>query len=164
MSEADPTRAKQVLRAQLKARRGAVGAEERARASRRVAEKLIARTDWASIDALHVYLSAPAWGEIDTEPIIAFTRAHWPGIEVVSPTLAADQPPPRGSFDLIIVPVLGFDDSNTRLGLGAGFYDRFLAGQPHAAKVGLAYAWARVPEGIPHEPHDVPLDAIVTDA
>ena len=64
---------------------------------------------------------------------------------------------------LILVPVLGFDRDCYRLGLGGGFYDRFLAGQASATTVGLAYDWAFVPEGLPREEHDVPLDRIVTD-
>ncbi len=58
--------------------------------------------------------------------------------------------------------MLGFDDDNATASPRRG-YDRLLAGRPEARKIGLAYAWARVAGGVPREPHDVALDAIVTE-
>ena len=158
-----PAAAKAELRARLAAHRRRTPAAEREQASQRAADNLIGAVEWPGLRSIHVYVSQAAWGELDTRAIIVFSRERWPAIEVVSPTLAARQPVPSRPFDLIVVPVLGFDDGNNRLGLGAGFYDRFLAGQPRALKIGLAYSWARLPHGLPREPHDVPLDRIITD-
>jgi 5-formyltetrahydrofolate cyclo-ligase len=163
MTASPATPSKAQLRAELGARRAALSIEERDRASRAVADNLVGRVDWASTESLHIYAAVTAWRELDTSRIVGHVRDRWPQIEIVSPTTEPDQPLPDRSFDLIIVPVLGFDDENFRLGLGAGFYDRFLAAQPGATTIGLAYRWARVAEGLPREPHDVPLDAIVTD-
>jgi 5,10-methenyltetrahydrofolate synthetase len=76
-------------------------------------------------------------------------------------------PKPRGTeqFDpeLLIVPCVGYGPRGVRLGYGGGFYDRTLASlapRPHTA--GLAYRHAYVPWLLP-EPHDVPLDAILTE-
>jgi len=69
--------------------------------------------------------------------------------------------PPR-QFDLVIVPLLGFDDKGNRLGRGKGWYDRFLALQPKALKVGVALEIQRV-ESIPVEVHDVALDVVFTE-
>ena len=69
---------------------------------------------------------------------------------------------PENRYDVVIVPVLGFDRAGYRLGLGQGWYDRFLATQPSARKVGLAYGWARL-DLLPHEPRDIPLDCIITE-
>ena len=80
---------------------------------------------------------------------------------------------PVAEVDWVWVPLLAFwpvRSSNAgmaanspahRLGYGAGFYDRFLA-QIQAPKVGLAFEMQRV-NGWPIEPHDVPLDFVVTE-
>jgi 5-formyltetrahydrofolate cyclo-ligase len=154
---------KRELRAGLVARRRATSAAERERASQRVAESLIAAVDWPRVGSLHVYASVADWGELDTEPIVAYARERSPAIDVVVANAKADAEIPARAFDVIVVPVVGFDDDNFRLGLGGGFYDRFLAGQSQATSFGLAYAWAHVAQGLPHEPHDIPLDTIITD-
>ena len=61
----------------------------------------------------------------------------------------------------VIVPALRIDQSGFRLGQGGGYYDRAL---PHlnAWKIGLVYAGELSSEGLPHEAHDVPLDAAAT--
>ncbi len=62
----------------------------------------------------------------------------------------------------IIVPMLAFDRSGNRLGYGAGYYDRFLAGLPHIKKIGLAFSCMET-GCIPCEPNDVKMDLVVTE-
>ena len=67
--------------------------------------------------------------------------------------------------DLLIVPLLAFDNDGYRLGYGAGYYDRYLS--EHRRKrtiraIGIAYAGQHVAK-LPHEQHDEPLDAVVTE-
>jgi 5-formyltetrahydrofolate cyclo-ligase len=65
-------------------------------------------------------------------------------------------------LDLIVVPGLAFSTEGNRLGRGAGFYDRFLATVPQTTfKVGVCFEFQLVP-AIPHEPHDITMDAIVS--
>lgn len=64
-------------------------------------------------------------------------------------------------IDLIIIPGAGFDRSGNRLGLGAGFYDRFLQKTPRALKIALAFQF-QIVDKIPVESHDQKIDAIVT--
>jgi 5-formyltetrahydrofolate cyclo-ligase len=156
-------RTKEELRSELLARRRALSADDVAAASRAIAERALAEIGWRTVRALHVYAPVAAWGEVDTTPLVSAVQAQWPGVAIARPGQDKDQPIPSEPFDVIAVPVVGFDRDNNRLGLGGGWYDRFLAGQPDARKVGLAYAWALVPEGLPVEPHDVPLDCVVTD-
>ncbi|WP_428635040.1 5-formyltetrahydrofolate cyclo-ligase [Sedimenticola sp.] len=72
------------------------------------------------------------------------------------------------SLDLIIAPLVAFDDQGNRLGMGGGFYDRTLAYLAHRTAwhkprlFGAAYAFQQVTE-LPHQPWDVPLEGIVTD-
>ena len=110
---------------------------------------------------MHVYRAVAEWGELDTSELVAWLAAAWPEIEVVQPTLSKEQPFPEREFDLIVIPALGFDRDNNRLGLGGGWYDRFVAQQPQAQKIGVAYAWAVVEDGIPVEPWDMKLDLVV---
>ena len=58
----------------------------------------------------------------------------------------------------IVVPALRIDQAGYRLGQGGGYYDRAL---PHlsAWRIGLVYAGELNSEALPHEPHDIPLDA-----
>ena len=78
-------------------------------------------------------------------------------------TLAPEYSAPRAKPDLILMPLLGFDKHGTRLGYGGGYYDRTLAHLPKRPRlVGFAFARQEV-DHIPREPHDVPLDAIVTE-
>ena len=61
----------------------------------------------------------------------------------------------------VVVPALRIDQSGFRLGQGGGYYDRALA-HMKAWKIGLVYAGELSSEVLPHEPHDVPLDAAAT--
>ncbi len=64
---------------------------------------------------------------------------------------------------LLLVPCVGYGPGGVRLGYGGGFYDRTLAAlSPRPYTVGLAYGHAFVP-GLEAEPHDMPLDAILSD-
>ena len=61
----------------------------------------------------------------------------------------------------IVVPALKIDQSGFRLGQGGGYYDRALKNLD-AWKIGLVYAGELSSEVLPHESHDVPLDAAAT--
>jgi 5-formyltetrahydrofolate cyclo-ligase len=65
----------------------------------------------------------------------------------------------------ILVPLLAFDKGGFRLGYGGGYYDRTLAGlraRGHVLAIGIAYGGQET-ESLPREPHDQPLDMIVTE-
>jgi 5-formyltetrahydrofolate cyclo-ligase len=64
--------------------------------------------------------------------------------------------------DFLLVPLLAFDRRGHRLGYGAGFYDRTLAGLPGRDALGVAYAGQEVPE-VPAGDADMALDAVATD-
>ncbi|MEQ1899747.1 MAG: 5-formyltetrahydrofolate cyclo-ligase [Devosia sp.] len=78
-------------------------------------------------------------------------------------TLAPSELAPQVEPDVIIMPLLGFDKLGTRLGYGGGYYDRTLARMGRKPRlIGLAFSAQELP-AIPREPHDVPLDAVVTE-
>ena len=64
-------------------------------------------------------------------------------------------------IDVVIVPGLAFDVSGGRLGLGGGFYDRFLPLAVNAVKIALAYDFQLV-ESLPLEPHDFKINGVLT--
>ena len=65
---------------------------------------------------------------------------------------------------LILVPGVAFDPTGRRLGHGTGTYDRLLAKCPDAFLLGLCPASRLLPpDTIPFAPHDIPVDAILTN-
>lgn len=66
-----------------------------------------------------------------------------------------------GEIDVCVLPLLAADGQFYRLGYGGGYYDRFLSGK-NIFKVGLCYDF-QLTGRVPHEPHDIRLDALVTD-
>jgi len=72
-----------------------------------------------------------------------------------------------GTMALVVAPLVGFDASGQRLGMGGGWYDRsFAFRKTHAPPpwlVGAAFATQQCEDGITRQPWDVALDAVCTD-
>jgi len=68
---------------------------------------------------------------------------------------------PELSPGLVIVPLLAFTERAERLGQGGGHYDRWLAANPDAVAVGLAWD-CQLADELPMESHDRNLHAVVT--
>ena len=69
--------------------------------------------------------------------------------------------------DLVICPLLAYDDKGMRLGYGGGFYDRtirHLRRKKQTRYMGLAFSEQKSYHDLPSEEHDVPLDAILTES
>ncbi|MDX1693673.1 MAG: 5-formyltetrahydrofolate cyclo-ligase, partial [Ketobacteraceae bacterium] len=71
-------------------------------------------------------------------------------------------------LDLILTPLVGFDEAGNRMGMGGGFYDRTFAFLKDGSKprrptlLGLAHECQKV-DSITTEAWDIPMDGIVTD-
>jgi 5,10-methenyltetrahydrofolate synthetase len=66
--------------------------------------------------------------------------------------------------DILLVPLVGFGRAGDRLGYGGGYFDRTLASmEPRALSIGVGFELSRIETSFP-QAHDVPLDAIVTEA
>ncbi|MFZ5780509.1 MAG: 5-formyltetrahydrofolate cyclo-ligase [Pseudomonadota bacterium] len=66
--------------------------------------------------------------------------------------------------DIVVAPAVGFDPACYRLGYGGGFFDRTLAAlQRRPRVIGVAFAVQAIRTIFP-QPHDVPMDMIVTEA
>jgi 5-formyltetrahydrofolate cyclo-ligase len=177
---------KELLRQKLKAERLSMSPDEVREQSIKVVDKLVTVIDWPQVKNLHIYMPIVSLREVDTWPLLRHIWQRYPYIETaISPAhktvgfqaIKADlftkwegslpKPlvllPADYKFDTIIVPALAYDAANYRLGWGGGFYDRFLATQPDAQKIGLCYQKGFIKAGLPREPHDISLDQIITD-
>ena len=95
-------------------------------------------------------------------------RAWSLGETLVEGPYNTKQPPPElpeVTPDVILAPMLAFDDAGWRLGYGGGFYDRTLAGLRAAGRrvvaLGIAYDGQHV-DSVPTGPHDMRLDGVLT--
>jgi len=90
------------------------------------------------------------------------------GEELIAGKFGIPEPPADSAAlvpDILLVPLLAFDEKRHRLGYGGGFYDRTLARlkpQKKTLAVGLAYEM-QLYNILPHEPNDVRMDIIITD-
>ena len=67
--------------------------------------------------------------------------------------------------DIILVPLVAFDNNLNRLGYGGGYYDRVikkLSGKKKILKIGLAFSVQKI-NNVPVTKYDKKLDYIVTD-
>ncbi|MDE3239096.1 MAG: 5-formyltetrahydrofolate cyclo-ligase [Paracoccaceae bacterium] len=90
-------------------------------------------------------------------PETEMIRGDW-NIPVPSPDVERVLP------DVLLAPLVGWDDAGYRLGYGGGYFDRTLAALgPRRLVIGVGFQAARLATIYP-QPHDIPLDAIVTEA
>lgn len=68
----------------------------------------------------------------------------------------------RGEIELVLVPALCYDRKGFRLGMGGGYYDRWLTGY-HGPTVGLCRE-ALLLDTLPTESHDCPVNVVITPA
>lgn len=176
---------KAALRRKAHAARAALDADFRADAAQAVAGHFFEQIGFGPQDVVAGYWRIR--DELDCQPILI--RLMDSGQTVVLPVVTGDETPldlrvweadaplyeagfgtlapsdlaPRAAPDLVLVPLLGFDQTGTRLGYGGGYYDRTLAAlEKRPLLVGLAFSSQELPF-IPRLDHDLPLDAVVTE-
>lgn len=174
---------KQELRQRLIAARRALTPDAKAEADARIAARLLQWLELHEVKTLGGYLpiagepdlsamyaALPARGIVLAMPVVL--ERHHPLVFVrwkAGDALAKDAsgtmaPTARGDDvqpDAVLAPCIGFTSDNLRLGFGGGYFDRTLAQVPRPKAVGIAYAFAKV--AFAAEPHDIPLDTIITD-
>jgi 5,10-methenyltetrahydrofolate synthetase len=146
--------------------------QDRQKFSDAIARKLMA-FDWTNVHLLHCYEPIKNLNEVNTALFIREIERHFPNVQLFTSryignewrivSLQDETVQQSTHFDVIIVPMLGFDEHLHRIGYGGGYYDRFLATQEQAQKIGLCFELCQVKQ-IPSEAHDIPLDIIVTEA
>jgi 5-formyltetrahydrofolate cyclo-ligase len=178
------------LRRAARRRRVALGAAARRRAARQILLHVMRQPWMRRGTAVALYCAAGS----EFDPTALRARAVRRGCRVYLPRLVdhrdcrmlmcpdtggrlqpnrlgIGEPPAHGAIapaalDVVLLPLSAFDAAGTRLGAGAGYYDRLLAFR-HGRRgapllVGLAFDCQRS-EAIPAATHDVPLDAVITE-
>ena len=116
------------------------------------------------LQALGAHLALP---RVEDSGHISF-RAWQFGDELVDGPMRLKQPSSDADIvqpTLVLLPLLAFDGFGNRLGYGKGYYDRALTRLRETGRAfacGIAYSGQEV-ERVPDEPHDVPLDWVVTE-
>ena len=82
------------------------------------------------------------------------------GIPEPDPTRSEEVRPEE--LDFVICPCTAFDGGHRRLGMGGGYYDRFLPKCTHATVIAAAFDCQRADE-LPEEPFDIRMDSVVTE-
>jgi 5-formyltetrahydrofolate cyclo-ligase len=177
---------KRELRSELISARSRLSPVERSTLSDLIAGRLADLAICSSAKMVGLY--APLGTEVDSGPMarmilerggrIAYPRtipgdrrlvfcACWPA-ELERGPLGAAEPPsdarviPLEEIDCFILPGLGFSRDGLRLGRGGGYYDVTLKQAASARRIGVGFS-LQLRDELPREPHDVPLDAVVTD-
>jgi 5-formyltetrahydrofolate cyclo-ligase len=176
--------AKTALRKALKAARGALDPATKVQWDAQIGAQVVAWWRMRQVATIGVYW--PLAGEPDLRaayselaragvqlalPVVmerdaALSFVEWTPGEPMIPDEMGVQVPATLRFverpPALLIPCLGFNDENYRLGYGGGYYDRTLAAAPRPATLGIAYGNQRAV--FSHAAYDVPLDVIVTEA
>lgn len=106
-----------------------------------------------------ICMRAVAVGDVDATPFIAHPTRAFTAADVDStrfPIVAAD------TLNMIIVPLVAFDQTGARLGYGGGCYDRYLPMlSPACQIIGIAFDEQRI-NHVPTDAHDLPLPNIIS--
>jgi 5-formyltetrahydrofolate cyclo-ligase len=184
------------LRSQIRSRRRALTGQERRRHAEQLARTLSGHPlFWR---ARHIAFYLPNDGEMDLTPLIRRSvamgkRCYLPVISRIShnrlwfaeyrpgeklrPNLYGIPEPANGKWqgrspiglDLILMPLVGFDERGNRLGMGGGYYDRTLAYLRHRRYwhrpllLGVAYDFQKL-ERLESEVWDVPMHGVITES
>lgn len=181
---------KPFLREELKRRRLSLSAGKVFAKSEQESKRIAELVNWHLVKQLHIYAPISRQNEVSTWQIISYVWRQHPQIKVFVPgdvnqdglrsrqvnhttlwTISSGPPLPQAAplsdlddaYDVIIVPLLGFDNKLHRVGYGGGYYDRLMASQPSSLKIGLGYECGHVAGRIASEQHDIQLDMVITE-
>ncbi|HEX9391287.1 MAG TPA: 5-formyltetrahydrofolate cyclo-ligase [Usitatibacteraceae bacterium] len=179
---------KKLLREQILARRDALAPVVRSAASREMTQRLLAEPGYIKASAVLAYMSFGT--EVDTAAfvtqvlhdgkLLALPRIHKPSQtlrlhrvnrldELMSGVWGIREPhgeAPAASLDeidFVLMPGVAFDGRGARLGYGAGYYDRLLAGSPRRAQRVAAAFDVQIVDAVPDDAHDQRLDIIISE-
>jgi len=179
------------LRRHFRAQRRELSSVIQTQHALRVAQTLRASSVLASAQCIGLYMAND--GEVDLAPLATeLTDGNWrlalpvvgaptemefyyyrPGDELVPNRFHIPEPNASAELvkaaqiDLLLIPVVAFDRAGNRLGMGAGYYDRYLARQHARARpliIGVAHEVQRSDRPLPTESWDIPMDHVITEA
>jgi 5-formyltetrahydrofolate cyclo-ligase len=190
--EASQKALKSSLRQRVRVQRRNIGAEERLALDNAINRFLVAYVNQSQVRTIAAFW--PFDGEPDLSP--SLERLEREGLQLALPVISEAPgrlsiffrqwttgtsmeqnfygiPEPMGSteilladIDLMLLPLVAWDDSGGRLGMGAGYYDRAL--QPFSLsnapiRMGVAYQLQKLPL-VPAEPWDIRLHMILSES
>lgn len=88
-----------------------------------------------------------------------------PGQPLLPGPMQLQQPDPsaaRCTPDIVLTPLIAFDQAGRRLGQGGGYYDRAFAELPDALRIGIGWSIQEVPH-VPSADWDIPLHHVITE-
>lgn len=156
--------------------------------SRQISNHFFSFVNLSNIKTLHTFLPIVSKKEVNTWPIIERLQKDFPLLKISIPKIENDsminyyfedkhqlklsswgiEEPISGEIastekiDLVLVPLLSFDNQGNRVGYGKGFYDRFLkACRSDCKKVGLSFFEANR-EPISSDAYDIKVDFVIT--
>lgn len=173
---------KQELRRTIRERKRAMTEEEIVERSNALAEKFYNSPAYQAASTIYGYL--PYNQEVRTVPMLQ--RALDEGKRVAVPKVygdemrfiyledltqvskgyagipepIADAPVAEDKQALVLMPGLAFDPQGHRIGYGGGFYDRFLAQEPHHPTLALCYEF-QMQAHLDTEEFDIPVDTVL---
>lgn len=185
-----PLSTRQQLRQQIRLRRKCLTHEQQTQAAQQAAARMMGFAPVVEAQTVAAFLSFD--GELDTRPLIEglwragkkvylpvlhpfsagnllFLR-YFPDSDLVlnhfkihEPALDVRHVLPLNNLDVLITPLVAFDTTGQRLGMGGGFYDRTLQNwRAHGLfPVGYAHDCQQV-DALPVEEWDIPLPAVIT--
>ena len=186
---------RQTLRRRIRQQRRQVSEAQRAVSALQLAAHVC--RDRLVLNSHHIALYLPSDGEIDPQPLMQYLwslgktlylpilvsfsgqrlwfSTYAPGDSLVLNRFGIPEPErvhhrriKPTALDLVLTPLVGFDDAGHRLGMGGGYYDRvfgFLNKRTRWRKprlMGLAYELQRC-QTLTSAPWDVDLDAVATE-
>lgn len=188
------TDAKRKIRASLREQRRQLSRREQQQAGRHLAAQLCRQSFFRHARRIAFYL--PNDGELDPDfaldiaaaagkqtylPVLdplggkTLKFARWqPGDKLIANRFGIAEPSLKTAtfaapwtLDVVCVPLVAFDGSGNRLGMGGGFYDRTFASCYHGRRkrpllVGLAHYFQQQ-SNLPADPWDVAMHAVATD-
>ena len=182
----DHAERRRAMRRELRQRRAALSPEEQAAVSAAVGSQLAKIAALSRSPVVGGYRAIR--GEVDIDA--ALSRLHDDGAMVTVPRVSGEhmdflpwtsgsetitgsfgidepihgEPVQFSRHDVVLVPLVAFDETGQRLGQGGGFYDRAIAaaGAARPLLIGVAHAFQQV-RSVPVEAWDMPLDAVVTE-
>lgn len=92
-------------------------------------------------------------------PNTALKKNH---LDIYEPDVTLDKAIAPNDLDLIIMPLVGFDNQCRRLGMGSGSYDRTLKKSDKTILLGVAYQFQHM-DVINAQPWDIPLNTVITE-
>lgn len=121
----------------------------------------IIRTAWAEGKKVAVPKCMAVEKLLDFRILQRFNQLESVYFGLLEPIPAETEPIETEDIDLLIVPGIAFTKNGYRMGVGGGFYDRFLQ-HYHGRTLSLAFTEQLVAE-VPIEAHDIPVEKIITN-